>query len=181
MFAFKRKFKMAQMVLGIMVLSLSMFAGSEAAAKDVKIGFINLHKAITQTKEFKKAKLKFQVEVKKQQSIIQERQTQLEGMLKEINKQGFVLSPELKKKKEENFLKEKKEFERYVQDQQEQFARKEKGLLEKLTKKMLEVLKQLGKQKKLTMVVELKTLLYSDSALDLTSLATKTYDRLYPQ
>jgi outer membrane protein len=53
-------------------------------------------------------------------------------------------------------------------------------VLDKISKKMLEVLKQLGKQKKLSMVLEKKAVFYSDSTMDLTSLATKTYNKLYP-
>ncbi len=101
-------------------------------------------------------------------------------MLIELNKQANVLNPALKKKKEESFLREKKDFERYVQDREEEFARKEKIVLDKISKKMLEVLKQLGKQKKLSMVLEKKAVFYSDSTMDLTSLATKTYNKLYP-
>ena len=41
-------------------------------------------------------------------------------------------------------------------------------------------LNQLGKQKKLTMVIEMKAVFYSDSNLDLTKMATSTYNKLYP-
>jgi len=153
---------------------------SQASAADFKIGFVNIQKAITETKEFKKSQMKFQVKLKKEKGIIDARKKKVENMLQELNKQGFVLNPELKKAKEESFLREKKEFERYVQDREEEFGRSEKKVIEKISKKMLEVLKQLGKQKKLTMVIEKKAVFYSDSALDLTNLAVKTYDRLYP-
>jgi len=153
---------------------------SQASAADFKIGFVNIQKAITETREFKKSQMKFQVKLKKEKGIIDARKKKVENMLRELNKQGFVLNPELKKAKEESFLREKKEFERYVQDREEEFGRSEKKVIEKISKKMLEVLKQLGKQKKLTMVIEKKAVFYSDSALDLTNLAVKTYDRLYP-
>ncbi len=153
---------------------------SQASAADFKIGFVNIQKAITETKEFKKSQMKFQVKLRKEKGIIDARKKKVENMLQELNKQGFVLNPELKKAKEESFLREKKEFERYVQDREEEFGRSEKKVIEKISKKMLEVLKQLGKQKKLTMVIEKKAVFYSDSALDLTNLAVKTYDRLYP-
>ena len=167
--------------LGVLiVMGALIFAAVDAAAADVKIGFVNIQKAITETKEFKKSQIKFRMEIKKEKGIIEARKKRVEEMLKELNKQSFVLNPELKKKKEESFLKEKKSFERYVQDRDEEFNRKEKIALDKISKKMLEVLKQLGKQKKLTMVIEKKRVFYSDSALDLTSLATKTYNRLYP-
>jgi outer membrane protein len=165
-------------ILLAMVGMMSVVA--EAAAGDVKIGFVDIQKAITETKEFKKSQMKFRVELQKEKGIIEARKKKVEGMLIEINKQANVLNPTLKKKKEESFLREKKDFERYVQDREEEFASREKIALDQISKKMLEVLKQLGKQKKLTMVLEKKSVFYSDSTLDLTELSTKTYNKLYP-
>jgi outer membrane protein len=164
----------------LLAMSGQMITISEATAGDVKIGFVDVQKAITETNEFKKSQMKFRVELQKEKGIIEARKKKVENMLIELNKQANVLNPTLKKKKEESFLREKKDFERYVQDREEEFARKEKIALDKISKKMLEVLKQLGKQKKLTMVLEKKTVFYSDSTLELTSLAIKTYNKLYP-
>jgi len=182
MFSIIKNFKEYRL-LGWLVL-LAMFGpiviASDATAGSIKIGFVDIQKAITETKEFKKSQMKFRVELQKEKGIIDARKKKVESMLIEINKQANVLNPTLKKKKEESFLKEKKDFERYVQDREEEFARKEKIALDKISKKMLEVLKQLGKQKKLTMVIEKKAVFYSDSSLELTPLATKTYNKLYP-
>jgi len=182
MFSLKKRVK-ENRALGwaiLFAMVVSMVAIADATAAGVKIGFVDIQKAITETKEFKKSQMKFRVELQKEKGIIDGRKRKVESMLLELNKQGNVLNPSLKKKKEESFLREKKDFERYVQDREEDFARKEKIALDKISKKMLEVLKQLGKQKKLTMVLEKKAVFYSDSTLDLTTMATKTYNRLYP-
>ena len=182
MFAFIKNLKEYRLLKWAILLALSvqMVAAVEAVAGDVKIGFVDIQKAITETKEFKKSQMKFRVEIQKEKGIIEARKKKVESMLIELNKQANVLNPSLKKKKEESFLREKKDFERYVQDREEEFASKEKVALDKISKKMLKVLKQLGKQKQLTMVIEKKAVFYSDSTLELTSLATKTYNKLYP-
>ena len=164
----------------VMIMAGLMVSASQASAAELKIGFVNIQKAITETKEFKKSQMRFQLKLKKEKGIIDARKKKVENMLRELNKQGFVLNTELKKAKEESFLREKKEFDRYVQDREEEFRRSEQKVIEKISKKMLEVLKQLGKQKKLTMVIEKKAVFYSDSALDLTQLAVKTYNKLHP-
>ena len=69
-------------------------------------------------------------------------------MLADINKQGFVLEPELKKKKEDKFRKEKVAFERYVQDQNEEFSKSEKEITQKILVKMMKVIKKIGKENK---------------------------------
>ena len=182
MFSFIKNFKEYRLLgwVALFVMSGQILFASEATAADIKIGFVDIQKAITETKQFKKSQMKFRVKIQKEKGIIEARKKKVESMLVEISKQANVLNPSLKKKKEESFLREKKDFERYVQDREEEFARKEKVALDKISKKMLEVLKQLGKQKKLTMVIEKKAVFYSDSSLELTTLATKTYNKLYP-
>ena len=182
MFSLKNLFK-GYRILGwviLLAMSVQIVSVAEATAGDLKIGFVDIQKAIIETKEFKKSQMKFRVQIQKEKGIIEARKKKVESMLIELNKQANVLNPSLKKKKEESFLREKKDFERYVQDREEEFARKEKLALDKISKKMLKVLKQLGKQKKLTMVIEKKAVFYSDSSLELTSMATKTYNKLYP-
>ena len=74
-------------------------------------------------------------------------------------------------------LKKKRDFERYVQDKNEDFAKQEKEITGKILKKMVLIIKNIGKSKNFTMVLEKKMSIYFDESLDLTSLATRTYDK----
>ena len=98
-------------------------------------------------------------------------------MIQDFSKQSMVLSPSLKKKKEDDLMKQKREFERYVQDRNEDFAKQEKEITGKILQKMVLIIKKLGKSKNFTMVLEKKVSIYFDESLDLTSLATRTYDK----
>ena len=89
----------------------------------------------------------------------------------------MLINPALKKTKEDELLKKKREFERYVQDKNEDFAKQEKEITGKILKKMVLIIKNIGKSKNFTMVLEKKMSIYFDESLDLTSLATRTYDK----
>jgi outer membrane protein len=145
-------------------------------AKDIRVGVIDIQAAVTNTKEWKKEfaafKTKFQAEKKK----ISRKENDLKRMIENLNKQSMVLSPEKKKKKEEALIKEKKNFERHVQDKNEEFAKKEKIITSKILKKMVKIVQGLGESKKFTMILEKKVGIYFDPSVDLTSLATKTYN-----
>ncbi len=152
---------------------------SSAGAAGAKIGFVDIQKAISGTQEFKKSQMKFNLELEKAKGDIAARKKKVEGMLRELNQQGFVLSPELKKQKLEQFQKAKKKFDRYVQDQDEEFNKQRKQSIEKISKKMLKVLQKVGKSKNFTMILEKKALFYSDSSYDLTDLVIKIYNKTY--
>jgi len=148
-----------------------------AHAKEVRIGFIDIQAAVTGTKEWKKEFASFKTKFQKEKVSIAAKEKNLKKMIEDLNKKSMVLSPELKKKKEEALLKKKRDFERHVQDKNEEFAKNEKVITNKILKKMVKIVKDLGESKKFTMILEKKVGLYFDPSVDLTALATRTYNK----
>ena len=149
------------------------------AAEESKIGFIDVQKAISSTKEWKKSFAAFKAKFQKQKGVISQKETKIKKVLEDLNKQSFILDPKLKKKKEDEFRKQKVAFERYVEDQNNDFAKQEKEMTRKFLLQMIEVLQKLGKDLKYTMILEKKSVLYHDKGRDLTDQAIKAYDRKY--
>jgi len=146
-------------------------------AAESRIGFVDIQKAVIGTKEWKKNFEIFKKDFAKEKKKIKARENRIKKMLEDLNKQSMVLDPELKKKKEDKFRKEKVAFERYVQDQNAEFSKSEKEITQKILLKMMKVIQKLGKEKKYTMILEEKAVFYHDRGNDLTTLAIKTYDR----
>ena len=146
-------------------------------AKDVRVGVIDIQAAVAGTKEWKREFVSFKTKFEKEKISISAKEKQLKKMIEDLNKKSMVLSPELKKKKEDALLKKKRDFERHVQDKNEEFAKKEKEITGKILKKMGAIIKKLGEGKNFTMILEKKVGLYFDKSVDLTKLATQTYDK----
>ena len=145
-------------------------------AKDVRVGVIDIQAAVTGTNEWKKEFASFKTKFQKEKLSIAAKEKNLKKLIEDLNKKSMVLSPELKKKKEEALVKKKKNFERYVQDKNEEFAKSEKAITSIILKKMVKIVKDLGKSKNFTMILERKVGLYFDQSVDLTKLATRTYN-----
>jgi outer membrane protein len=154
------------------------FLTAPSFAAEKKIGFVDIQKAVISTKEWKASFVKFKADFAKEKKRIKIKEQKVKKLLGELSKQSFVLDPELKKKKEEKLRKEKVDFERYVQDRNEEFGKKEKEMTQKILQKMVAIIKKIGKEKSYTMILEQKGLLYHDRGKDLTKIATKTYDRV---
>ena len=146
-------------------------------AAESRVGIIDVQKAVISTKEWKKQFEIFKKDFAKEKKKIKARENRIKKRLKDLNKQSFVLDPKLKKKKEEQFRKEKVAFERYVQDQNAEFSNSEKEMTQKMLLKMMKVIQEIVKDKKYTMILEQKAVLYHNKGNDLTSLATKAYDK----
>ena len=166
-------------LFSFLILTLG-FALPSFSASDTKIGFVDMQKAVTNTKEWKKEFNDFKNNFQKEKTIIADKEKAIRQALEELNKQGLVLSPDVKRQKEENFAKDKRDFERYIQDRNEEFSKKESELKDKLLKKMVKIVQGLGKEKKYTMILEQSAVFYSSADDDLTDLAIKAYDKATP-
>ena len=171
-----KKFKIVFQLLIIGFLVCGPLTVSAFAAES-RIGFLNIQKAVSGTKDWKSKFDKFKADFTKEKKRIKIKEKKIKKMLENLNKQSFVLDPDLKKKKEDAFRKEKIEFERYVQDQNADFGKKEKELTQKMLIKMMGIINKIGKEKKYTMILEQKVVLYHDKGNDLTGIATRAYDK----
>lgn len=166
-------------LLSLTALAWLLTVNVAIAAEQSKFGFIDVQKAISSTKDWKKRFATFKASFQKQKTLISKREGKIKKMLEDLNKQSFVLDPKLKKEKEDNFRKEKVAFERYVEDQNNEFGKKEKEMTRKLLLQMIEVVHKLGKDRKYSMILEKKSVIYHDKGNDITDLAVKAYDHKY--
>ena len=172
-------FKSHTLIISLLLFTQLFFGPltESSFAAERRVGFIDVQKAVISTKEWKKQFEIFKKDFAKEKKKIKARENRIKKMLEDLSKQSFVLDPELKKKKEDRYRKEKIAFERYLQDQNTEFGKNEKEITQKILIKMMKVIKKIGKEKKYTMILEENVVLYHDRGNDLTTLATKTYDR----
>jgi len=168
--------KSSPLILALFLIAL--LAGT-AFGGEGRTGFIDLQRALSETQEWQVRSGEFKKEFEREQILISAREAKIAQMLEDINKQSMVLDPSLKKEKEEAFRSERRDFQRYVKDKSEEFSAREKEMTEELVKKMVKVLKKVGKEKDFTMILEKKSVLYSDEDKDITSAAVKVYDKMY--
>ncbi len=161
------------------VPGLSLQSKAFAANDEIRIGFVDMQTAVLGTKEWKRQSLNFKKDLQKQKIFLEGKESKLKTMYEEIKKQSFVLNDELKKKKQEDFRDKKKEFERFVQDVNDDFSRKEKEIKNQIVVKMMKIVRKLGEERKYTMVIEKTALFYASKDEDLTSAAILAYDKTH--
>ncbi|MCX5896838.1 MAG: OmpH family outer membrane protein, partial [Proteobacteria bacterium] len=106
--------KKATVVLAALVITA--FTLASAGASDMKIGYVDLQKALNESTVGKKAKEKFTAEVKKAESEITRKKEELERLGGSLEKQGSMLKDDVKAEKEKEFIQMQKEYERKVKD-----------------------------------------------------------------
>ncbi|MEZ4598877.1 MAG: OmpH family outer membrane protein [Syntrophotaleaceae bacterium] len=167
-------------VLGSIVALLLLVAAPVSAA-ELKIGYIDLQKALNLSEAGKVAKSQIAEKVKKFQGTIESRQNELKKLNQEMEKQKMVLSAEAKAEKERDYQQKIKDYQRFAKDAQEELQQEDAQATRSILEDLFKVVKDIGNKGKYTMILEKteSSVLYADDAINLTDEVIAAYNKVY--
>ena len=142
--------------------------GGVAHAAEIKIGFIDIQRALNESEAGKEAKVVMESEVQKFQNEIAQRQGELQDLQETLQRQGLMLSEKGRKEKEREYQNKLKEFNRWGEDKQGELKQKERDLTKAALKGLEAVVKKLGEEERFTVILEKGQALYISGTIDLT-------------
>lgn len=161
----------------IVVLSLLPFNTHGA---ELKIGYVDLNKALNESDNGKKASKILEDMVKNKQAIIMEKENEIKKFREELEKQSSVLTPESRKAKEDQLNKLMRDGQRMVKDFQEELRQKEMEITQEIQKDLVKIVNETGKEEGYTVIFETGTsgILYSKKEFDITEKIIKKYNEI---
>ena len=164
-------------LIGLM-LALFLLTVVPALSAEVKLGFVDLQKALNLSESGKAAKEKIQKKVKEHEGAIDARQKELKKLKDELEKQALLLSDEARGAKERDYQQKLKEFQRYTKDIQDELQQQDADFTRQILEDLFKVIKGIGEKEGYTMIFEQSesSLLYADDKIDLTDKVIKVYD-----
>jgi outer membrane protein len=168
----KRYFSTFGVVFGMI---LFMFAGIAGAA-EIKIGMIDTQKIMRESKAAKKARdiLMKELEGKRAKYKVEEDETR--KLDEEIKKEGASMTPAARQEKAEKLEKELKELGRLKSDLEEELRKKDMEFTRKLLQEIYEIVKELTKKEKYTVILDKRNVVTADEAIDITDKIIRLYD-----
>ena len=162
-------------VIGIIILGG--WFGSVWAA-DLKIAFVDMQRAANECREGIEAKKVLVKEVEKYQRLSVEKQKELQTMKDSLEKQALMLTPDARAAKEKEFQNKGREFQRWVEDGQNEIKSKEMEMLKTIAMGLQKVVQKIGTDEGYTLVLEKNEefVLYASKTIDLTDRVIKTFD-----
>jgi outer membrane protein len=165
---------------GILVLSLFVFAASPALASDVsmKIGIVDLKKAVTGSEQGKKAKAELEAFAKSKQGALDEMGTNIEKLKTDLDKQVDVISAAATKNKQDELERRTREYQRTVADSQGEVGKKENELIRGILVGLREIIQVIAAEDRYTLILENNeaVVVFADKAIDITDKLIKRYD-----
>jgi outer membrane protein len=147
-----------------------------SAQERVKIGFIDFQRAITESAAGKKAKARFDAHVKKAESDLLKDKQELERLKSDFDKKGPLLKDDERRNLEADLQRRYVQYQRTMQDHQQELRQREGEMTQDIIKDLQQIVTDIGKMEKFTLIFERSQILYHDQAIDITSKVIETFN-----
>lgn len=164
--------------LSIIVLALVLGATTVSAA-DIKLGYVNLQKALSESAAGQAAKTKMEGEIADIEDQVKQRQEDLQALQDSLKKQMGMLSDEAKEEKQIEFEQRVRDYQRYVKDKQDEMKAREERYTQQILRDLGQQVVTLSEEEGVSMMMEMSQLVYAAPELDYTDKLIEMYDKEY--
>jgi outer membrane protein len=163
-------------------LALALLFASSAVAQEIKLGYVDLQRALNDSESGKRAKDRFKKEVDRLQGDLQKQKSQLEGLKEQLDKKSLVMKDEERRNLEKDYQKRLRDFERSYKDSQGELQQQDNELTASLLRDLQKVIEDYGKARSYTMILERSSssVLYGADNVDLTDDIIAEYNKKHP-
>jgi len=160
-----------------LVLFLTLLWAPAVGAQDrVKIGFIDIQRAISVSNAGKRAKERFQAQVKKAEAELLKEKNELERLKADLDKKGPLMKEDERRNLEGDLQRRYVNYQRTMTDQQQELRQKEGALTGDILKELEKIVNEIGKSDKFTLILERSQILYSDQGIDVTNKVIEVFN-----
>jgi len=163
------------MAVAIGILIALGWLGS-VSASSLKIGFVDIQKAVNECNAGKEAKKAIVKEMDKLQRQFADKQKELQTMKESLDKQAPMLNPDVRATKEKDFQNKVREFQRWQEDSQNEVNQKRMEMEQNISIGLMKIIQKLGEDEGYTVIMELRSVLFATKTVDITDRVIKIYD-----
>jgi outer membrane protein len=164
----------------IFALATVVLAGSaNTVAAQVKIGVVDLQRAINETEDGRQAKRRLKKVFDERQKSLDSKQQSLKAQKESLERQQDVLSEDALRKKVEKYQQDLMDLQNEYMQYQQELSTKEAELTQKILEKMQVILRRIGQTDGYTLIIEANEggVVWVPSNLDLTDILIQKYNK----
>ena len=150
-----------------------------AWGQELKVGFVSLQKAISESKSGQSARESFQTAIKEKQDALLKEKQAIESRRKELEKQAVLMKESERAKAQREFQLRVRDYERKTRDMREELALREQEVTNAILKDLQKVIAEVGKTGRFTIILEQGQLLYTDKGIDITDEVIRLYNERF--
>lgn len=149
-----------------------------AEEKPIRIGYVDLQKALMDSKAGKKAKADFKTQVDKLEKRLQAKKEELEKMKEDLERRAVVMREEERRKLADEFERKRLDLKLDFEQSQAELQKKDQQLTGTIVASLQQIIKEIGDAKGYTLILELGSspVLYFKTTDDITEEVLKKFD-----
>ena len=160
-------------------LALPLLLAVPARAQAMKIGYVDVQRAVQEVEEGKAARSRLQAELQQKRQDLDKKRADLEKMKADYDKQAPVLSDDARRKRQEELQKAFVEAQSAAGQMQEELSGKEQEAMQSISKRLLQVVAEVSDKENFTFVIDKAALLYAPAASDVTNEVVRRYNERF--
>lgn len=168
---------MSRSLVVILGALLAILVGGQAGAQANRIGFVDVQKVFARSAAGLAAREQLEKEKASMQRALDQKQGEIEKLQDELEKKALLLSPEVKKEREEALQRRVRDLRRLKEDFEKDLAKKDRELAQRIAQEVVKVIERYGKEKGYLLIFERPVVIYADGEADLTDEVIKLYDQ----
>ncbi len=172
-----RRGKMAEgLKLGLILVFGLTF--SAVAAEQIKLGYVDMQRAIQETAAGKKAKSELEAEFNKRKKELEKHEADLKKKSEDFEKRAMVLSEDVRAERQIELQREMAKYRDLVGRSQMEIQKMERDLTQPILERMSQVIEEIAKKEGYSMILERseQNVLWAKDELDLTDKVIKEVD-----
>ncbi|NDD91929.1 OmpH family outer membrane protein [bacterium] len=172
-----RMSSVSKLQIGLVCFIATMLSAT-AFAETVKVGVVDMQRAIQGVESGKKAKSQLEKEFNARRAELQKEEASIKKMGEEFRKQSLVLNDEARSKKQAELQERVMKFQELTARSQQEIAQKEQELTLPIVQKLRSIISELAKKKEYSVILEKNenTVLFSLEKDDLTEEVIKAFN-----
>ncbi len=147
------------------------------SAAGAKIGIIDLKAILQKSKAAKDARGIFLMDLESKRTVLRAKEAEVRKMQAELRQKASGKSAEQLREQQDKLAQEIKELRRLKADLEEELKKKDSELTRKLLSDIRDVVVDFRKKKNFTLILEKKSVLAYDEAVDITDDIIEAFDR----
>ncbi len=158
------------------LLLLSWATASSAAQSAIRIGYVDMQEVLNKSQKGIAVRQKLDQERALRQKDLDAKQQEVMKLQAEFEKQAPLLSEQAKREKSEAIQRKTRDTMRIADDANRDFEKRVREAEMDVTREILGVVQEYGKDQGFTMILERSMLVYAAQAVDVTTDVIKRYD-----
>ncbi|HSN14068.1 MAG TPA: OmpH family outer membrane protein [Anaeromyxobacteraceae bacterium] len=160
------------------LLVVGMLAPGVVRAAELKIGYVDLQRAVSEVEEGKAARAQLKREFDEKQKKLDAKEAELKKLQADFEKQAVVLSEQAKTEKAAELERKFGEAQALLRQLQQELGGRERELMSALFDKMGQIVKEIAAAEGFTFVLEKNQsgIMYAPASLDVTNELVRKYN-----